>query len=141
MFYVDASSKETMETDLAGIAVDKKIGKSAADATQWMEGQRDWLLVLDSADDPRLDLSKFVPQTRHGNTVITSRNAQTRTYGLQSGSYREIVDMDPDEAKELFIRRAGLVNTEDQRHMSDAREDEAIQTIVKVRIGIAASMF
>lgn len=129
-----------METDLGNIAVVEKIGDSAADTTRWMESQIDWLLILDNADDPHLDLSRFIPQTVHGNTIITSRNAQTRTYGFPSGAYREILNMAPEEAKELFLRRAGL-KIKDQPYTLNDHEDAVVQTIVKVRPRIAPPIF
>lgn len=134
MFYVDASSKQTIETDLGSIAVEKKVGDSAADTMRWMESQRDWLLILDSADDPHLDLSRSIPKTIHGNTIITSRNAQTRNYSLLSRAYHEISNMAPGEAKELFLRRAGFLRIKDQPCMMDGHEDGVVQTIVKVRL-------
>lgn len=137
MFYVDASSEQTIEADLESIAVEKKVGESATDAMRWMESQEDWLLILDNADDPRLDLSRFIPHTPHGNTIITSRNAQTRTYGLPSGAYREITNMAPEEAKELFLRRAGLLMIGDQPRTLDDREDEVVRAIVRVRLQTA----
>lgn len=134
MFYIDASSEQTIETDLGSIAVEKKVGDSAANTMRWMESQRDWLLILDSADDPRLDLSRFIPKTIHGNTIITSRNAQTRNYSLLSGAYHEILNMAPGEAKELFFCRAGFLRIKGQPRMMDDHEDGVVQTIVKVRL-------
>lgn len=139
MFYVDASSEETIKTDMASIAVDKGIGDSAADALRWMEGHDDWLLVLDSADDPSLNLSDFIPQNSNGNTIITSRNAQTSDYGRASRSCCELLDMSPDEAKTLFLWRAGLIKTQDETARLSDHEDEIVETILKVCTSFALS--
>lgn len=133
MFYVDGSSEEMIETDLGSIAVEKGIGDSAADARRWMESHGDWLLILDSADDPGLNLYPFIPNTSHGSTIITSRNAQTRVHGLASGSHREILGMDPGEAKKLFLWRAGRGRSSDEPVRLDDREDVIVQSILEVR--------
>lgn len=57
MFYVDASTKATLDVDLANIALDKKIGEKRQDTIDWLVRTREpWLLVLDNADDATLDL-------------------------------------------------------------------------------------
>lgn len=132
MLYVDGSSEETIKTDLGSIAMEKQSGDSAEDAVRWMESHDGWLLILDSADDPSLDLSKFIPRTSQGSTIITSRNAQTQVYGLASGSSCEIFDMNPVEAKKLFLWRAGLAKSEEERVSLGDREDGIVRTILKV---------
>lgn len=107
VFYVDASSATTMTVDLASIALEKGVGKSFRDALRWLESNRkDWLLLVDNADDPHLNLGDFLPRAMHGSIIITSRNAELRDYGPQS--YCEISRMTLDDAKSLLLRRSGL---------------------------------
>lgn len=112
--------------------MEKAVGDSATDAIRWMEDHGGWLLVLDSADDPSLNLGEFIPQTPQGNTVITSHNAQTSDYGRASQSCCEILDMSPDEAKTLFLWRAGLIKAKDEIVRLNDHEDGIVKTILKV---------
>jgi len=55
IFYIDASTKETISAHLGQIALAKGIGKSEKATLDWLSGQRkEWLLLLDNADDPTL---------------------------------------------------------------------------------------
>lgn len=117
---------------MTAIAVEKSVGKTAEDAIRWLDNQRDWLLILDSADDPQLNLDQFIPRISHGNTIITSRNEGSRSHGLPSQSYREILSMDPAEALELFLRRAGIATAVAEYRTSEDHETELAQKIVKV---------
>ncbi|KAJ7921610.1 hypothetical protein B0H13DRAFT_2267775 [Mycena leptocephala] len=81
----------------------KEIGDSSHDALKWFTGKQDhWLLFFDNADDPTIDLNKFLPKCNHGNIVITSRNPGLRGYG----QYSQVSDMDETEAIELLLKSA-----------------------------------
>ncbi|KAJ7721996.1 hypothetical protein B0H16DRAFT_1666273 [Mycena metata] len=75
IFFLDASTAETIETGLKNIAALKSIGNSSQDALKWLANQHEtWLLFIDNADDPNINLHNFMPRCNHGNIVITSRN-------------------------------------------------------------------
>lgn len=110
VFYVDASTKATLDVDLANIALDKKIGEKGQDIIDWLVRTREpWLLVLDNADEATLDLKPFMPQCLHGNIIITTRNEQLCFY---DGSCK-ISRMSEADAKALFVRRSCIANPED----------------------------
>lgn len=110
VLYVDASLKATLDVDLAGIALDKKIGEKGQDTIDWLVRTREpWLLVLDNADDATLDLEPFIPQCLHGNIIITTRNEQLRFYDRSCNISR----MSEADAKALFVRRSGIANPDD----------------------------
>ncbi|KAJ7613905.1 hypothetical protein B0H17DRAFT_840291, partial [Mycena rosella] len=72
------------------------------DALQWLKSKPDeWLLVLDNADDPKIDLNKYFPQCNHGNIIITFRNPGLCVYG---GSHSAISDMEESDAVHLLLR-------------------------------------
>jgi hypothetical protein len=88
---------------LKTIATTRKIGESSQDALKWFAAKQDhWLLFFDNADDPTIDLNKFLPKSIHGNIVITSRNPGLRGYG----QYSQVSDMDETEAVELLLKSA-----------------------------------
>ena len=81
MFWVDASSLESINISLRGIsgiaaAQASCLDDSADSALQWISGiQEEWLIVFDNADDlPPGAVAKFLPPGNRGNILITSRN-------------------------------------------------------------------
>jgi len=122
VFCVDASTKETIRADLINIALAKGIGESEKATLDWLSRRREeWLLVLDNADDPTLDLRPYLPACSHGNILITSRNRDTCFYAPQ---FCQVSDMRPEDARDLLLKTARLTHT---------NETEALATaIVKV---------
>ena len=71
-----------------------------------------WLLILDNADDPLLDISRFFPLGNRGTIIITSRNPDIKCHApLRS---RMLRDMETDDAITLLLRSADLLS-EDQK--------------------------
>ncbi|KAJ7861336.1 hypothetical protein B0H13DRAFT_2282464 [Mycena leptocephala] len=104
-FFLDASTIATIETGLKSIATSKNIGSSPQDALKWLAtNQEDWLLFYDNADDPWLDLHRFIPQCNHGNIIITTRNPTLRGYG---GAHFGVSDMEATDAVALLLKSAG----------------------------------
>lgn len=123
IFYVDASSKDTIRLNLDGIAQDKRLGNNHQHTIDWLVRTHEpWLLVLDNADDPTLDLRPFIPQCSHGNVIITTRNEQLRTPKKSC----QILRMPLDDAKALFLRRS-QINTPD-----DEETDNLITELIEV---------
>ncbi|KAJ7885588.1 hypothetical protein B0H13DRAFT_2277827 [Mycena leptocephala] len=101
--FVDASTTETIDMSLKTMATTKKIGDSSYDALKWFTAKQEpWLLFFDNADDPQVNLNKFLPKCSHGNIVITSRNPGLRGYGQHS----QVSDMKETEAVELLLKCA-----------------------------------
>ncbi|KAJ7927289.1 hypothetical protein B0H13DRAFT_1861474 [Mycena leptocephala] len=107
-FFLDASTTETIDMGLKSIATTRKIGESPQDALKWFTAKQDhWLLFFDNADDPQIDLNKFLPKCNHGNIVITSRNPGLRGYGQHS----HVSDMYEKEAVDLLLKCASQDTT------------------------------
>jgi hypothetical protein len=104
VFFIDASTAQTINTGLKNNAIRKNIGESADDAILWLAGQyEEWLLLFDNADDPNLNLSQFFPSCSHGNILITSRNHETCLHA--TFDYR-VSSMTPDDAQVLLLKIA-----------------------------------
>jgi myo-inositol-hexaphosphate 3-phosphohydrolase len=102
-FFLDASTTETIDMGLKTIATTKKIGNSSQDALKWFTAKQEpWLLFFDNADDPQINLNRFLPKCSHGNIVITSRNPGLRGYGQHS----QVSDMYEKEAVDLLLKCA-----------------------------------
>ena len=81
MFWVDASSLESLEMSLRGISSIPAMRHSSVNGSvklilQWLSHiQEEWLIVFDNADDPPPgEIARFFPSGNRGNILITSRN-------------------------------------------------------------------
>ncbi|KAJ7712802.1 hypothetical protein B0H16DRAFT_553033 [Mycena metata] len=104
IFFIDTSTIATIETGLKNIAVVKAFGDSPQDGLLWLTSKvEEWLLLFDNADDPGLDLNDFIPQSNHGNIIITSRNPGMCVY---AGSHSLVSDMEEEDAVALLLKSA-----------------------------------
>ncbi|KAJ7700991.1 hypothetical protein B0H16DRAFT_1834326 [Mycena metata] len=75
------------------------------DALKWLVAKHeDWLVFIDNADDPKLDLHKFPPRCNHGNIIITSRNPELRIYESNS----TVSNMEKDDAVALLLKSGAV---------------------------------
>ncbi|KAJ7106967.1 P-loop containing nucleoside triphosphate hydrolase protein [Mycena epipterygia] len=103
-FFIDTSTVETIDTGLKNIALTNNVGSTSQEALQWLRNKPDeWLLFFDNADDPKLNLNKFLPRCNHGNILITSRNPELRGY---AGAHHLVSDMDETYAVQLLLKSA-----------------------------------
>jgi hypothetical protein len=103
IYIVDASTLDTIQSSLEGIARTNSAGMTAQDALRWFTRQRnEWLLLIDNADDPQINLRQFLPACTHGNIIITSRNRASRLYAPDSNY--NVSKMKPDKAIELLLK-------------------------------------
>ncbi|KAK3170216.1 hypothetical protein OEA41_009602 [Lepraria neglecta] len=74
---------------------------------RWLSNTSEpWALILDNADDPRLDISPYFPVGNRGIVLITTRNPDCRIYATV-GSY-ELGAMEPDDAVSLILKTTGV---------------------------------
>jgi hypothetical protein len=125
MLFVDASSHETIQADHKKILKRKTVQENES-LTEWLSWHTDnWLLCLDNADDPGLNLQTYIPQCRHGNVIITSRNPHLKVHTRPNGSSAEVHGLEVADAVDLLLVGAGY----DSPTLPD-REDA--EMIVKV---------
>jgi NB-ARC domain len=76
-------------------------------AKSWLSSRdRPWLLIIDNADDAKLDVEDFFPDNEQGFTLITTRNPSVKIHGtVGQGSYR-FDRLSEDEAGELLLKAA-----------------------------------
>ena len=85
----------------------------------WLTGlEMPWLLVIDNADDPSIDYSRFFPAGERGHILVTSRNSDCRVHATV-GSY-EFRDMEEDDAITLLLKAAlhSGIDDEDVRNIA-----------------------
>ncbi|KAJ6450465.1 P-loop containing nucleoside triphosphate hydrolase protein [Mycena sanguinolenta] len=100
---VDASNTDTIETGLKNIAAMKQAGTASQDTLALLASKHEqWLLFLDNADDPKVNLNQFFPRCNHGNIIITSRNHGVRIHG----AHCEVSNMEELDAVTLLLKSA-----------------------------------
>ncbi|KAJ7252003.1 hypothetical protein C8J57DRAFT_1723023 [Mycena rebaudengoi] len=105
VFFLDASTVDTIKSGLKNIALTRSIGSEADDASLWLASSQDeWLLIFDNADDPSIDLFSYFPQSSRGSILITSRNPEL--YVHAPDSYHHISDMEEEDAVGLLLASA-----------------------------------
>lgn len=110
--YADATSVETIETTLKAFADLKGIGNTYKISLQWLEFKQErWLLVLDNADDPSVNMLKYIPVNSQGSILITTRNQELLLLAQEPGSTCKISSMEPEEALQLLVKASRLEDT------------------------------
>src|SRR5882762_16599 len=80
IFWVDATTTETMDLSLRDIATDPDarasgVERSAKSVLQWLTRiEHDWLIVFDNATGDHNQVAGYMPQGNRGNILFTSRN-------------------------------------------------------------------
>lgn len=111
IFWIDASSYSNAENSYAELGSLFGKGRTAAAGRYWLSTfPRPWLLVVDNADDPMLDLSSIMPPGNAGQILITTRNPDFVSFSTIKPI--RLTNMDPDEAIELLLRSAYPENQE-----------------------------
>ncbi|KAJ7115699.1 acyl transferase/acyl hydrolase/lysophospholipase [Mycena epipterygia] len=105
IYFIDSSTRQTIENDLAMLALAKQIGKSAKDSLLWLSHQhKEWLIIFNNADDIHLNLGEFFPSGSRGNILITSRNPALRQHAQVQC---KVDSMELKDATELLLTAAG----------------------------------
>ena len=110
IFWIDASSQATAQQGFLAIAQACGTEEDPEVVRRWLSNaQEPWLLIIDNADDPSMDVLEFFPIGNRGSILVTTRNPDCRIHATV-GSY-EFGEMDLEEAVTLFLRAAGVEDT------------------------------
>jgi Tetratricopeptide repeat len=108
VFWVDVSTTYLAESAFLDIASQLQIP-----AQTWEDGrqglantQHPWMLVLDNADDPRVDYQRYIPAGPSGMVMLTLRNEQCKRYATKK--YIPLDGLSDIEARELLLRAADV---------------------------------
>ena len=113
VFFVDLSSQEAAEKSLLAMPNVCHLGDTIeAFKKHLTNSSLPWLLILDNADDPSLEIAQYFPAGNRGTILATTRNVQCRMYATIG--YTELRDMDSDEAIDLLLRSADLDGDHEQ---------------------------
>ncbi|KAF8595674.1 FabD/lysophospholipase-like protein [Ceratobasidium sp. AG-I] len=114
VFYIDATSHQTASAGLSNLAKAANAGTTQEEALAWLESKQErWLLILNNADDPKLNLQQFFPKCAHGDILITTRNQEMRTHARGTGGFCRVGGMLPADALELMIKVSPVEDEQD----------------------------
>ena len=126
LFWVDASSEESINTSLRGISSLPAEQHSGVDGSvesvlQWISFlQEEWLIVYDNADAPPPEVvEKFIPPGYRGNILITSRNGSMGRIVSFENSI-EIKEMEEEDAITLLLKASHLDQLPE--HLEDSKK-------------------
>jgi hypothetical protein len=108
--FVDASSLISLKSDLQAWAQSLGEGHDQdvwEDALRTLTGGLDegrWILILDNADNPALDLQPFFPKCHSGTVIVTSRNRNVGN--LANTHHLELGEMEKHEALSTLLAAA-----------------------------------
>ncbi|KAI0868247.1 hypothetical protein GGS24DRAFT_223260 [Hypoxylon argillaceum] len=105
VFWIDCSTESNAEDGFGSLGILAGKGAQPGAGQAWLSQlPHSWLLILDNANDPEMDLSKFIPTSGDGHILITTRNPGGQLYSTV-GSF-QFRGMDPEEAIMLLLRLA-----------------------------------
>ncbi|KAH0537362.1 hypothetical protein FGG08_005841 [Glutinoglossum americanum] len=75
IFWIDASNDQNAEAGFAYLGSLAKKDTTFEAGKHWLSNcSKSWLLVIDNADDPEMDVSRYFPSGGRGHILITTRN-------------------------------------------------------------------
>lgn len=103
---------EHIESGFAVIGTQAGRGATKASAIHWLsQCKSPWLLVLDNADDPGLEIAEHFPTFGNGHVLITTRNPNVVEYATVG--HIRFRGMDPYEAVSLLLKTAYPASQQD----------------------------
>ena len=83
------------------------VDRSVRAAKHWLSNcKTQWLLIVDNADDPRLDLQKYFPEGERGHILITTRAPRKRRLGTVGPQSLHFRGLEQDDARSLLLHVA-----------------------------------
>ena len=91
---------------------------NASQIVRWLSKCEDsWLLIIDNADDPSLDISQYFPPGNRGTVLLTSRNPECKVHATVG--FFELDRMPRDDAITLLLRCAAIESSEATRRSAE----------------------
>jgi tetratricopeptide (TPR) repeat protein len=109
IIFIDASSQKQVEADLetAIRSVGPEWSKATwKDAVSYLSKDERWLLFFDNADDADLRLEPYLPNSKYGVVLITTRNRDF--VGYSPDSHIQVGELSETEAIQLLHKVANV---------------------------------
>ncbi|KAJ4859764.1 tetratricopeptide repeat domain-containing protein [Trichoderma breve] len=107
VYWIDATNKQSLNNSFHRVAQDPEAKSAGLDGSieatfLWLSAQRrEWLLILDNADEYHDSLDESIPGGIRSNILISSRSASLQ-YRVPHDQAMRVSELSPDEAKQLL---------------------------------------
>lgn len=123
VIFVDASSRSQLEVDLARSI--RCLGPEYSqmkwkDTVAYLDSKDNWLLFLDNADSPDLDLRPYLPTFPRGSILMTTRNKKYISYAPDGAVL--VGGLEEGEAVNLLHTTANITPASDTESLEIVRE-------------------
>ncbi len=143
ILWATAATRESLIADFVKIATllnlpeqnAQKQDRAVAAVKHWLSSNKDWLLILDNADDLEM-ASDFLPIEYTGHILLTTRAQFTGT--IANGI--DLEKMDLAEGTLLLLRRARVLAKDAQLDQVNSEERATAEAIVKVLDGLPLAL-
>ena len=102
---------------------------------RWIREQRQWLLILDNADDLGM-VRDFLPETYTGHILLTTRS---QAMGRFAGSI-ELDRLEQEEGTLFLLHRAGILDIEEPLEKASSRDQANALTIFQEMDGLPLAL-
>ncbi|KAM0798676.1 hypothetical protein BDR22DRAFT_891074 [Usnea florida] len=121
IFWIDARSEASIAIGFKNIAHKLDLDESSNSVVSWLQDtSHSWLLILDNADEPTINLSPYLPAGVNGNIIITSRLPDcARKYSNAGKDCYE--RLNEETAIELFLKSCSFEWVLGSKHEDNAR--------------------
>ena len=104
---------------------------------KWLRTQRDYLLILDNADEPDL-LASFVPPAPGGHLLLTTRSAAVRRFNIANPLV--LSALSPDQGALFLLHSAGLLAQDSSLEQADQEYQRQAQDISRELGGLPLAL-
>ncbi|KAL8658742.1 MAG: hypothetical protein Q9226_000813 [Calogaya cf. arnoldii] len=107
VFWIDASSDETARHSYREVSHIGGVNDNVKAAMNWLAGlTHPWLLVIDNADDPNMQVENYFPGGERGHILVTTRRPALKHLGTVGQRFSELERLDEIEAHDLLLKHA-----------------------------------
>lgn len=76
-------------------------------AKNWLSSlQHPWLLLIDNADNPEIDVERYFPGGERGVILMTTRNPSNKIHGTVGTRFYHFEKLETDEASDILLKAA-----------------------------------
>ncbi|PVF91549.1 hypothetical protein CPB86DRAFT_878456 [Serendipita vermifera] len=115
VYFLDASSESALTADLQTLV--RSQSNTHSDALLWLAAElKDWLIIMDNADDPTVKLTRFFPRCPHGHIIITTRNQLRKTIAPKTTYHVDSLSL--EESWKLLLDSSGYEGNDANRQFA-----------------------
>lgn len=107
VFSINATSHESAKEGFAAISKIGGVEPNERAAKSWLSSlDLPWLLIIDNADDPTIDIEAFFPEGERGFILVTTRVPENVKHGTVGPKSYQFEMLESEAATDLLLRAA-----------------------------------